>query len=315
MDYRETAALLREQDHILILTHRRPDGDTVGCAAGLCAALRALGKTAWVLKNPDATSLFTPYLEGLVAPDGFAPDFVVSVDTAGVGLLTANAMPYHERGIDLAIDHHGSNEGFAKINCVDASRAACGELVYDIVRQWGPVSAECALPLYAAVATDTGCFVYSNTTSGTLRVAADLIDIGIDYRGVNKRHFRTKSRKRLQLEAMLSDGMELFDGGTVAVASVTLAMMDAVDAREEDAEDISAFVGQVEGVRTAVTIRELRPGECKLSVRTSSHLNASAVCALLGGGGHAAAAGCTVFGTVDEAKKAIVDAIHRVQHG
>lgn len=315
MDYRETAALLREQDQILIITHRRPDGDTVGCAAGLCTALRALGKTAWVLKNPDATSLFTPYLAGLVAPDDFTPDYVVSVDTAGVGLLTANAMPYHERGIDLVIDHHGSNEGFAKINCVDATRASCGELVYDIVRQWGPVGPESALPLYAAVATDTGCFVYSNTTSGTHRVAADLIDIGIDYRGVNKRHFRTKSMKRLQLEAMLSDGMELFDGGTVAVGSVTIAMMDAVDAREEDAEDISAFVGQVEGVRTAVTIRELRPGECKLSVRTSSHLNASAVCAVLGGGGHAAAAGCTVFGTVDEAKKAIVDAIRQVQHG
>ena len=251
MDYRETAALLREQDQILIITHRRPDGDTVGCAAGLCTALRALGKTAWVLKNPDATSLFTPYLAGLVAPDDFTPDYVVSVDTAGVGLLTANAMPYHERGIDLVIDHHGSNEGFAKINCVDATRASCGELVYDIVRQWGPVGPESALPLYAAVATDTGCFVYSNTTSGTHRVAADLIDIGIDYRGVNKRHFRTKSMKRLQLEAMLSDGMELFDGGTVAVGSVTIAMMDAVDAREEDAEDISAFVGQVEGVRTA----------------------------------------------------------------
>lgn len=315
MNYTETAALLRQQDHILILTHRRPDGDTIGCAAGLCTALRALGKTAWVLENTDATSLFTPYLEGLVAPGDFSPAFVVSVDIAGVGLLSKNALPYLEKGIDLAIDHHGSNEGFAKVNCVDAGRAACGELVYDIVREWGPVPREAALPLYAAVATDTGCFVYSNTTAQTHRVAADLMETGIDYRWVNKRHFRTKSMKRLQLEGMLSENMELFDGGTIAIGSVTLEMMAAAEAQEEDAEDISAFVGQVEGVHTAVTIRELRPGECKLSVRTSAHLNASDVCTLLGGGGHAAAAGCTVFGSVERAKEAILAAVRQVQHG
>jgi phosphoesterase RecJ-like protein len=315
MDDRETAALLGAQDQILILTHRRPDGDTIGCAAGLCTALRAVGKTAWVLENTDATSLFTPYLEGYVAPAGFLPSFVVSVDIASVGLLPKNALPYLERGIDLAIDHHGSNEGFAKANWVDSGRAACGELVYDIVRQWGPVSKEAALPLYAAVATDTGCFVYSNTTAQTHMVAAALMETGIDYIGVNKRHFRTKSMKRLRLESMLTENMELFDDGAVAVGVVTLAMMDRLDAQEEDAEDISAFVGQVEGVHTAVTIRELRPRECKLSVRTSGHLNASAICAQLGGGGHVAAGGCTVFGTVDEAKKAIVDAIHKVQYG
>ena len=192
-------------------------------------------------------------------------------------------------------------------------RAACGELIYDIVRQWGPVSPTAALPLYLAVSTDTGCFVYSNTTAGTHRVAAGLLDTGIDYRSVNKRHFRTKSFKRLRLESMLTEGMDLFDNGTIAIAAVTLDMMKALDAHEEDAEDIAAFAGQIEGVETAVTIRELRPGECKLSVRTSAGLNASAVCALLGGGGHAAAAGCSVMGTVADAKAAILDAIRQIQ--
>lgn len=315
MTYTEAAELLQRQDNILILTHRRPDGDTIGCAVGLCAALRELGKTAWVLPNADATALFTPYLEGYLAPEGFAPDFVVSVDIASRGLFPDNAKCWLEKGVDLAIDHHGSNEGFGKENCVDPGRAACGELIYDIVRQWGPVSPTAALPLYLAVSTDTGCFVYSNTTSGTHRVAADLLDTGIDYRSVNKRHFRTKSFKRLRLESMITEGMDLFDNGTIAIAAVTLDMMKALDAHEEDAEDIAAFAGQIEGVETAVTIRELRPGECKLSVRTSAGLNASAVCALLGGGGHAAAAGCSVMGTVADAKAAILDAIRRIQQG
>ena len=140
MTYTEAAELLRRQDSILILTHRRPDGDTIGCAVGLCAALRELGKTAWLLPNADATALFTPYLEGYLAPDGFSPAFVVSVDIAGRGLFPENARCWLEKGVDLAIDHHGSNEGFGKENCVDPGRAACGELIYDIIRQWGPVS-------------------------------------------------------------------------------------------------------------------------------------------------------------------------------
>ena len=313
MTYTEAAELLRRQDSILILTHRRPDGDTIGCAVGLCAALRELGKTAWLLPNADATALFTPYLEGYLAPDGFSPAFVVSVDIAGRGLFPENARCWLEKGVDLAVDHHGSNEGFGKENCVDPGRAACGELIYDIIRQWGPVSPAAALPLYLAVSTDTGCFVYSNTTPDTHRVAAALMDAGIDYRSVNKRHFRTKSFKRLRLESMITQDMELFDNGAIAVAAVSLDMMKALDAREEDAEDIAAFAGQVEGVETAVTIRELRPGECKLSVRTSAGLNASAVCALLGGGGHAAAAGCSVAGSVADAKAAILAAIRQVQ--
>ena len=315
MTYIQAAELLRRQDNILILTHRRPDGDTIGCAVGLCAALRKLGKTAWLLPNADASRLFTPYLEGYLAPDGFSPDFVVSVDIASRGLFPKNAQCWLEKGVDLAIDHHPSNEGFGRENCVDPGRAACGELIYDIICQWGPVSPAAALPLYLAMSTDTGCFVYSNTTSGTHRVAAALMDTGIDYRSVNKRHFRTKSFKRLRLESMITRDMELFDNGAIAIAAVTLDMMKALDAHEEDAEDIAAFAGQIEGVETAVTIRELCPGECKLSVRTSAGLNASAVCALLGGGGHAAAAGCSVMGTVADAKAAILDAIRQIQQG
>ena len=80
MNERQTAEWLMERDDFLILTHVRPDGDTIGCAAGLCLALRGRGKTAWVLENPEATSLFTPYLEGLTAPEGWSPDTVVSVE-------------------------------------------------------------------------------------------------------------------------------------------------------------------------------------------------------------------------------------------
>lgn len=313
MDYRQAAELLKKQDRVLILTHRRPDGDTIGCAVALCVALREQGKTAHVLPNEEATSLFIPYLEGYTAPEDFQPDFVVSVDIAGRGLFTPRGEQYLQRGIDLGIDHHPSYEGFAKENCVDPGRAACGELVYDIIRQWGPVSPEAALLLYVAVSTDTGCFVYSNTTASTHRIAADLMAIGIDFQGVNKRHFRTKSMKRLQLESLLVSGMDVHDGGELVISAISLADMARLEATEGDAEDIAAFLGQIEGVKTSVTIRELPQGECKMSVRTGGGLSATKVCALLGGGGHAAAAGGSVFGSVAHAKEAILKAIRQVQ--
>ncbi len=313
MDAKETAALLRENDDFLILTHLRPDGDAVGCASALCLTLRQIGKTAYVLPNEDATPIIGRYTAGLEPPDGWEPGFVVAVDVADLNLLPDNALVWKDR-IDLGIDHHPSNTGFAKETCLDATCGACGELLYDICRDLGEVTPEIALPLYTAVATDTGCFVYGNTTSRTHRVAADLIDVGIPYREVNKEHFRTKSAKRLQLESLLMNNMELLQDGTIAIGALTLADMAAVGATEADAEDISAFLGQIEGVSSSVTIRELKPGECKISVRTDPNkLNATRVCSLLGGGGHAAAAGCTIAGSPKEARDALVNAIETVQ--
>lgn len=313
MDYRQTAALLLTKDNILILTHRRPDGDTVGCAVSLCQALREQGKTAWILPNEEATSLFTPYLEGYLAGETFRPEYVVSVDIAGRGLFTSAGEVWLKKGIDLGIDHHPSYEGFAAESCVDSKRAACGELIYDIIRQWGPVSPRAALPLYVAVSTDTGCFMYSNTTPETHRVAADLMATGIDFQGANKRHFRTKSLKRLQLESLLVEHMDVYDDGALVLSAISLEDMARLKATERDAEDLAAFLGQIEGVRCSVTIRELKGGECKMSVRTDGSLNATKICALLGGGGHAAAAGCSINGSVDEAKRAMLESIRTVQ--
>lgn len=312
MDYQQAARLLAERDNILLLTHKRPDGDTLGSAAALCLALRAMGKEAWLLTNPQVTGLFTGYLEGLCRED-FEPEFVVSVDVASLGLLPDNAAPYAGR-IDLALDHHPSNEGFGGENCVDPSRAACGELVYDLIGCLTPLTAEMAMDLYVAVSTDTGCFQYSNTTWRTHAVAAELLKFDFPCAQVNKRHFRTKSLKRLKLEGELLGGMKLYQSGTLAMAALTLDIMERVEAREEDAEDISAFLGQIEGIRHAATFRELSPGEFKLSLRTDEHsLNASAVCALLGGGGHAAAAGATLTGTLEEVYAQLLAAVEQVQ--
>ena len=308
MTCQEAAEFLRTHDNYLIITHKRPDGDAIGCSVALAEMLRAIGKTAWLLPSLDATDLFTDYLAGQTAPEGYTPDTVVTVDLASLGLLPPNGTPWKD-AVQLAIDHHPSNEGYAAQTCLEGDKAACGEILYRIAELLGVMSPAIADMLYVAVSTDTGCFVYSNVTANTHRVAAALMEAGANYKYLNKKHFRTKSLPRLRLEQLMVEGMRLSRGNTVAVAPVSLAMMAAAGAGENDAEDIAAVLGQIKGVRHSATIREIRPGECKISLRTAADLNASRVCARLGGGGHAAAAGCTVNGSVEDAERAILAAI------
>ena len=335
MNERQTAEWLMEREDFLILTHVRPDGDTVGCAAALCAGLRSLGKTAYLLPNPgltDTTALcaalavtaaaagptvwqsltgqlgpFAPY----AAPEEFVPDHVVSTDIATVGLFPDNALPYADR-VELAIDHPPSFTHFGKANIVRPEAAACGELIYDLLAALGPITAEMALPLYVAVSTDTGCFAYANTTAHTHAVAAALLRTGIDYKTVNKVFFRTKTRKRMQLEGAMLSAAEFYDQDRVAVLPVPLSLMARIQADESDAEDLSSLGGQIEGVDCAITMRELRPDVWKMSLRTGDRVSATLACQLLGGGGHAAAAGCTVEAPFEEAKRRILNAVAQV---
>lgn len=311
---REAAELLRRQDNILILTHRRPDGDTTGCAAGLCRALRQIGKQAYLLRNPDMTAMNGVYAEGLWAEDGWTPEFVVSVDIAAKNLLFPEAEAYFDK-IGLAVDHHPSFEGFGRNQCVQPKRAACGEIVYEICRELGEITPEVALPLYAAVATDTGCFVYANTTADTHRVAAALMETGIDYFAVNKRHFRTKTKKRMTIEAELMGKAEFFQEGRGVFLCIPLEMLRRLGADENDLEDISSLAGIIEGVDCGAVLREMKPDEWKLSLRTGANgrVNATQVCTLLGGGGHAMAAGAALHGDLEGVKRQVLDAIDQVK--
>ena len=201
----QAAEFLQTHDNYLILTHLRPDGDTIGCAAGLCRALRQAGKTAYILENSEVTELFTDYMEGLTIGTDYTPETVVSVDIAALSLFPEPAKPYLDR-VDLAIDHHPSQEFFARATCLDSKRAACGQLVLEIVKQFTDITPEIGEALYVAVSTDCGCFQYSNADAAAHRAAAELMESGFDPYPVNRRHFRGKTLKRLQLEGVLTQG-------------------------------------------------------------------------------------------------------------
>lgn len=307
----EASDWLKARDKFLILTHIRPDGDTLGCACGLCNALREAGKTAYVLYNPQTTKRYMPYMEGFWSSD-FEPDFVISTDIASEGLFPMNSEQYKGM-VDFAVDHHPSNTGFAKNTLLDADCAACGELVYELVLQMsGRVSEQTATLLFIAVTTDTGCFRYGNTTSRTLKIASELIDAGAPGTEINKKLFRTKTRSRVDIEAEIMNSLEYTRGGMVATVVVTQEMIKKTGADEDDLEDIAAIHGQIEGVVVSITIREQPDFTAKISVRSNRNVDSGAICAILGGGGHAMAAGVTLDCGVWEAKDKILMAVDEV---
>lgn len=309
LNEQQAAEQLLQWDRILILTHRRPDGDTVGSAAALCRGLRRMGKQAWVLANPQLTQKYSPWLAGLTVDATPADARLVAVDVAAENMLALNAEHLAGR-IDLTIDHHGSNTGYAAEGLVRGETAACGEIIYEVLLAAGiGPDKEMAEALYVAISTDTGCFKYSNVTEHTLRVAAALKQAGADTYPINKRLFETKRFARLKLEAYLTGTCAFYAGGKIGVCRIPAAVRDELALTEDDVDDISGFARDIEGVEIAAMLRDLDGGRTKVSLRTSPAYDASAICARLGGGGHRAAAGATVTGTLDEAAEQLLQAI------
>ena len=299
----EFCAFARAHDNFVILTHRRPDGDTIGSAGALCLGLRQLGKTAFVLTNEQFTPRFDPFLDGLVCEALPAGATVISADIASEGLLSFDAVRMGLTPV-CAVDHHGSNS-LACPKLVEADKAACGEIIHALLTELGvTVTKRIAECLYTAISTDTGCFKYSNTTSRTHIIAAKLMAYEFDVSGINYKLFDMKSKGRLELEQAITQGMEFFCDDRVAVVWLTTELMDRFNGRvdSEDFNGLASLPRQVEGVIIGATVKQKGPATFKISVRTAEPINAGSVCALFGGGGHARAAGCTIEGSIEFVK-------------
>ena len=307
MTVQECARFLETHDRYLLLTHTRPDGDTLCSAGALCSALRRRGKTAWLYPNPETTEKYRTFVGAYFAPEEFTGDTIVSVDTAEAGMFPKGFSGKAE----LAIDHHGSNSGYAPLTLVVPDRAACGEIILDVIRELcGNVTKEEADLLYVAVATDTGCFQYMNTNAHTLRAAAELVEYGAENGRLNGMLFRSVPFRRIKLESMIYRDMRFFRDGQIAVAVVTQAMLDECGVTENDLDDLAGLAGKPEGVIVSVTIKKKTPTESKVSMRSRPPVNVSDICGTFGGGGHALAAGCHVKGDVESAVEQVVAAIN-----
>ena len=307
----QAADCLRQAEDILLLAHQYPDGDTLGSAYALCLALRQMGKRVRVLCGDPIPEKYHYMTDGVEMPD-FEPSFICAVDVADPELLGPALQEQYGHCVDLCIDHHSTNVGYARLSCVGGHYAAAAIPVRHILHLLGiELSAPIAACIYTGIATDTGCFKYANTDAEAHRMAAECIEKGIPTEMINRLNFDMKSRARIDLERMAFDGMEFYHHGRVAIMTITNEMVSESGAKENDMEGLPPIPRQIEGVWVGVTLRQKADGNYKISVRTGTHVDASAICVLLGGGGHNRAAGCTIEGTRDAARDAVLRAIEQ----
>jgi phosphoesterase RecJ-like protein len=299
----EIAELIKAWDKIEIFTHIHPDGDALGSSYALASALGRMGKTVRVTVNDSLPSTFG-YIHSVTFPE-FEPEVTVTVDVASRTLL--GDFP-SDKVINLAIDHHENNTTGAEVLFCDPKRAACGEIIFDIIEKLGVAPdryiAEC---LYTAIATDTGCFKFSNTNAKTFEIASRLCAHAPDgnFGYLNTPLFITKSRKQIALEAEILSSLGYHFDSKVAISVITDELLKRLEIGENEAAGIEQLSKIPEGVELGITLKERQSG-FKVSMRSSDNIDCAKICAFFGGGGHHSAAGCFIQGKKDEVLKKII---------
>ena len=305
----ECAQFLSEHDNYLILSHRRPDGDTTGSSAALCLGLRQLGKTAFVLENREVSERFRWLHQGLTKSAAQGNETVVSTDVASPSLLPENAKKLLG-SIALRIDHHGSATSFTDAELVDPHSASCAELIWDVLSLMGvKADQKIAEAVYVGTSTDTGCFRYANTTAHTFETAAVCAQAGARIYELNQELFETNTLGRLKMQGWIVEHMKMLAGGTMAICAIPRGVEEELGVTPDDMDNISSFPRTVAGVCIAATLRETADGDTKISVRAVPGYDAAKVTEKFGGGGHKGAAGASLKMPLGEAAEAVEKAM------
>lgn len=310
IDLNEAVRCLVENDNIVILPHDHPDGDTLGSAFALKRALNKIGKKVKIVCDDVIPEKYSYMTDGEENDDFSDEKFVVAVDVADISLLGEKTREKYKNKINLAIDHHASNRLVCDKLLLEEKAAACCETIYEIIKKAGiEVDKKTADCLYTGLSTDSGCFRYSNTTSRTLRMASELVDLGASHSDINVIMFETTTRTYMRLENLVMKTMQMYYDDRCAIVNISQDMYEKSGSNETETDPIVAKTRQIEGVLVGAVLREKSDGSFKVSLRTNKDLDASAICGLLGGGGHAKAAGCQIDGPLENAREKLLDAI------
>ena len=304
----ETADFLLKSDNFAILTHRRPDGDTIGSSAALCRILRKMGKIAYIIRNDEISDRFAWLHQGLTKEEAGENDTIITVDVASPGMLPKAFETYLGR-IALRIDHHASATSFTEKELVDSTAGACAEIIFDLMEYlWVSMDQKIADAIYVGTSTDTGCFRFANTTSHTFLTAAACAAGGARVYDINQELFETNTLGRLKIQGWIVENLKSLPGG-MAIVSIPKAVEEAIGVTEDDMDNISSFPRTVAGVCMASTLRETKDGAVKLSVRAVPGYDATKIAGVFGGGGHKGASGATLHMSLSEAAEAVEKAM------
>ncbi len=307
---------IKASENIYIASHVQPDGDNIGSILALGMALKKIKEKVFILKSDDIPSdfLFLPNINIIHDYDHDENiDLLITLDTSDENRLGKNKVLLEKAKTVINIDHHISNNNFGHINIVDSYAAATGELVYKLLdRLKISIDKEIASCLYTAISSDTGSFMYDNTTAETHEIAAKLIEFGIDKSNININLYQNRSIERTMLFIKALESLNLYFENKVAIVKVTQSMVEESNAKMEDTEGIVSFLREMAPVEVATILKEFDKEEIKVSMRSKRYVDVSSICADFGGGGHTRAAGCTINSSIGIAEELLLNELKKV---
>jgi len=308
--------IFRERERFLIACHENPEGDAIGSELALALALRKIGKTATVL-NSDPVPASLRFLPGAdtvrYAEDGSRYDVAVVVDCGSPQRTGRVGTELRKCPVTVNIDHHVTNGRHGDYCLIDPEAAATGILIYRILSAMEiPVDPSMAVNLYVAVLTDTGSFRYSNSNPEAFEVAGEMVRRGVDPWSVSEQVYETQSRERIGLLGRVLSTLEFAGNGRVAAITTLRKDLDAFRLTKDSLEGFINYPRSIVGVEVAVAFREEGDGEIRVSLRSKGRVDVSRIASAFDGGGHRNASGCTVQGSIDDAKRWVFEALEKV---
>lgn len=299
---------------VLVISHVLPDGDAIGSTLAMGYALKKLGKEVTMVNESPVPKKFH-FLHGvgdILQPEQVNDTFdhVIVLDCADRSRMGSAQMLIKENAFVVNIDHHATNDKYGDLNLIDPAYAATAEILFDWIQQ-SPVSWDQVLAtyVYTGILTDTGGFRYSNTTSSLLKKAARLIDAGVQAHEVADAALESVTLEQLRLLQMALGHLKRSEDGLIAWMSISYEEIKQFQATEEDISGLVNYTRNIIGVDVGVFFKEVNDGEIRVSLRSRLQTDVSKVAKHFGGGGHARAAGCTFYGTLDEAEQQIISYI------
>lgn len=314
-DLRGAWARLTEGRSFVLACHQRPDGDALGSALALARVLRAVGKDVTVVSEdgvPDVCA-FIPESETVVTSTE-RRDFDVGmlVDSEGAKRVGSAADAVKSARVTACIDHHLPDGEFGEIRIVDSTASSTAELLLALLQANDvPVDSVAATQLMAGFVNDTGAFRFANTSPDTLRAAAYLMELGASPSAAAREIYESKPMRAMKLLGRALESLQTDPSGSVVWAAITQADLRELGATDADTDSIVNVVGQTKGPRVAVLLREAEPESIRISLRSRDGVDVNQVARAFGGGGHAAAAGCTIAQPLDAAREAVVAEVLR----
>ena len=310
--FNEAIKMVKEANLIYISAHINPDGDAIGSTFAVYFALKQLGKDVHVVM-PSYSEVFE-FLPGVkdrvdsIKEDSY--DLLIALDSSDHTRLVISDDEYERAKKVIMLDHHQIARPYGDFRYINDNKSSASEIAYLFIKELGvEFDSNIATLLYTGIMTDTGSFNYSNTSSDTLRVTAQLVDYGAKTVEVCKRLNDTIKESKLKLLAKSIDNMEVFYDGKVRYTYVDYLTINGLGIHDEDAEGMTNYLRSVEGTEVAVYVRGKSDGSIKVSMRSNGNVDISKIAISFCGGGHPRAAGYTMQDNIDVGKEKLIKAI------